>query len=78
MSGAGKSTLLAELETRGFWAVDTDYGDYFETVDGESLWIEQRIDELLSAEPLLRAATLEVVTTIPVAAVADAVLDHVR
>lgn len=32
-----------------------------------------------TVEPLLRAsATLEVVTTMPVAAVADAVLDHVR
>jgi adenylate kinase family enzyme len=50
MSGTGKSTLLAELAARGYWTVDTDYGDYFETVDGESLWIEARIDELLSAE----------------------------
>jgi adenylate kinase family enzyme len=143
MSGTGKSTLLAELATRGHWTVDTDYGDYFETVDGESLWIETRIDELLSTEdprgllfvqgttrnqvvfyprfdhvvllsaprelvverlrtrtnnsygrraaeiaailqdlaevePLLRAsATFEVVTTVPVEVVADAVLAHV-
>jgi hypothetical protein len=143
MSGTGKSTLLAELARRGYWTVDTDYGDYFETVDGESLWIESRIYELLSVddprgplivagttrnqvtfypqfdhvvllsapeeliverlrartgncfgrspaemarvladlaevEPLLRAsATLEVVTTMPVADVADAVLAHV-
>lgn len=143
MSGTGKSTLLAELATRGCWTVDTDYGGYFETVDGEPLWIEERIDELLSTEdprgvlivagttrnqvdfyprfdhvvllsapkdvlvqrlrvrtnnpygqnpaeiaatlddlvevePLLRvAATLEVVTTIPVPAVTDAVLAHV-
>jgi adenylate kinase family enzyme len=143
MSGTGKSTLLAELAARGYWTVDTDYGDYFETVDGESLWIESRIDELLSTddprgilivagttrnqvtfyprfdhvvllsapeeliverlrartgnsfgrsptemagvladlaevEPLLRAsATLEIVTTMPVADVADAVLAHV-
>ena len=45
MSGTGKSTLLAELARRGYWTVDTDYGDYFETVDGESLWIEARIDD---------------------------------
>ncbi|OPX09047.1 AAA family ATPase [Mycobacterium sp. AT1] len=143
MSGTGKSTLLAELARRGYWTVDTDYGDYFETVDGESLWIESRIEDLLSVddprgllivagttrnqvtfyprfdhvvllsapeeliverlrartdntfgrspdemaavladlaevEPLLRAsATLEVVTTKPVADVADAVLAHV-
>jgi RNase adaptor protein for sRNA GlmZ degradation len=143
MSGTGKSTLLAELADRGYWTVDTDFGDYFETVDGESLWIEARIDELLSVddprgvlfvqgttrnqvrfyprfdhvvllsapaelmverlqtrttnsfgrgshelaavlddlaqvEPLLRAAaSLEVVTTVPVAQVAEAVLAHV-
>jgi RNase adaptor protein for sRNA GlmZ degradation len=143
MSGTGKSTLLAELADRGYWTVDTDYGDYFEAVDGESLWIDARIDELLSVEdsrgvlfiqgttrnqvafyprfdhvvllsapeelmverlqtrttnsfgrgshelaavlddlaqvePLLRAAaSLEVVTTVPVAQVADAVLAHV-
>lgn len=144
MSGVGKSTLLAELAARGYRTVDTDYGDYFETIDGEELWREARIDELLSTEdpsgilivagttrnqvafysrfdhvvllsapadvlvqrlrtrtnnpygrrdaeiaetltylaevePLLRAsATLEVVTTVGVGAVADAVLAHVR
>lgn len=143
MSGTGKSTLSAELATRGYRTVDTDYEDYLETVDGERPWIEDRIDSLLSTkdprgvlfvagavsnqvnfyprfdhvvllsapaevvvetlrtrinnpygrrpkelaailadleavEPLLRsAATLEVVTTIPVAVVADAVLAHV-
>jgi shikimate kinase len=146
MSGAGKSSLLDELAVRGHRAVDTDYGDYFHAVDGESLWREDRISALLDSapdelpgvlfvqgttrnqavfyhrfdhvvllsappevlaerlatragnpygkdpdelaetlryqqtvEPLLRAsATLEVVTTIPVARVADIVLDHVR
>jgi len=144
MSGTGKSTLLDELADRGHWTVDTDYGGYFEVVDGESLWIDARIDDLLSVddprgllfvqgttrnqvtfyprfdhvvllsapeeviverlrtrttntygrdglelaavlddmaqvEPLLRAAaTLEVVTTVPVATVADVVLAHVR
>ncbi|WP_235892305.1 AAA family ATPase [Mycolicibacterium hodleri] len=143
MSGTGKSTLLTALAARGYWTVDTDYGDYFETIDGESTWIEARIDELLSiddprgvlfvqgttgnqvvfyprfdhivllsapaeliverlrtrttnsygrrpadvaailenladVEPLLRAsATLEVVTTVPVEMVVDAVLNHV-
>ncbi|MDT5181340.1 MAG: hypothetical protein QOJ95_5538 [Mycobacterium sp.] len=143
MSGTGKSALLAELAARGHWTVDTDYGGYFETIDGEPLWIESRIDELLSiedprgvlfvqgttrnqvvfyprfdhvvllsapvdvmlerlrtrtgnaygqrpeeiaetlenlaeVEPLLRlSATLEVVTTVPVGVVADAVLAHV-
>ena len=146
MSGVGKSSLLDELAARGHRTVDTDYGGYFHTVDGESLWREDRISALLGSapdelpgvlfvqgttrnqvlfyprfdhiillsappeilaerlaarttnrygkdpaelaetllyqqtvEPLLRAsATLEVVTTIPVARVADIVLDHVR
>ncbi|KAA0101365.1 ATP-binding protein [Mycolicibacterium sp. P1-18] len=144
MSGTGKSTLLTELAGRGHWTVDTDYGDFFETVDGESLWIEARIEELLAVddprgvlfvagatrnqvafyprfdhvvllsapadvvverlrtrttnsfgrdarelaavlddlaqvEPLLRtAASVEVVTTVPVAEVADVVLAHVQ
>ena len=146
MSGVGKSSLLDELAARGHRTVDTDYGGYFHTVDGESRWREDRISALLGSapdelpgvlfvqgttrnqvlfyprfdhiillsappeilaerlaarttnrygknpaelaetllyqqtvEPLLRAsATLEVVTTIPVARVADIVLDNVR
>jgi shikimate kinase len=145
MSGTGKSSLLDELAARGYRIADTDYGDYYETVSGERLWREDRIDALLSSapaelpgvlfvqgttrnqvrfyprfdhivllsapaevlaerlatrttnpygkdpdelsetleylqtvEPLLRAAaTLEVVTTVPVARVADIVLEHV-
>jgi adenylate kinase family enzyme len=145
MSGTGKSSLLHELATRGYRAVDTDYGDYFQTINGETLWRENQISALLSSapdelpgvlfiqgttrnqvlfyprfhhivllsapretlaerlatrttnpygkdpaelaetlryqqtvEPLIRAsATLEVVTTVPVAQVADIVLDHV-
>ena len=145
MSGTGKSSLLHELAARGYRTVDTDYGDYFETVDGERLWREDRISMLLSSapddppgvlfvqgttrnqtlfyprfhhivllsappeilagrlatrttnpygkdpaelaetlqyqqtvEPLLRAAaTVEVVTTVPVVRVADIVLGHV-
>lgn len=141
MSGVGKSSLLAELARRGHRTVDTDYGDYHETIDGEQLWREDRIAALLdedgqdplivsgttrnqvvfyplfdhivllsapaevlverlttrttnpygkdlaqvaetlgyleTVEPLLReAATLEVVTTVPVAQVADIVLAH--
>jgi adenylate kinase family enzyme len=145
MSGTGKSSLLDELAARGYRTADTDYGDYYETVSGERLWREDRINALLSSapdelpgvlfvqgttrnqvlfylrfdhivllsapaevvaerlatrttnhygkdpaelaetleylqtvEPLLRAvATLEVVTTEPVARVADIVLEHV-
>jgi shikimate kinase len=145
MSGTGKSTVLDELSARGYRTVDTDYGEYYELVDGEQLWRADRIEALLrttpadsgqvlfvqgttrnqgtfypwfdhvvllsapvevlierlttrttnpygkdpaeladtlryvqTVEPLLRAsATLEVVTTIPVRQVADAILEHV-
>jgi len=145
MSGTGKSSLLDELAARGYRTADTDYGDYYQTVGGERLWRENRINALLASapdelpgvlfvqgttrnqvlfyprfdhivllsapaevlaerlatrttnpygkdpaelaetleylqtvEPLLRAAaTLEVVTTVPVARVADIVLKHV-
>src|SRR5262245_5964022 len=50
MSGAGKSSLLGELAARGHRTVDTDYGAYHATVDGEWLWREDRIDALLSEE----------------------------
>ena len=51
MSGAGKSSLLDELAARGYRTVDTDYGDYFQVVDGESLWREDRIGALLASAP---------------------------
>lgn len=51
MSGTGKTTLLAEFAARGYRIVDTDYGDYYETVGGERLWREDRIDALLSSAP---------------------------
>ena len=47
MSGVGKSALLDELAARGYRTVDTDYGDYFELVDGEQLWRQDRIEALL-------------------------------
>src|SRR5580698_6813154 len=51
MSGTGKSSLLDELAGRGYRTVDTDYGDYFQTIDGESLWCEDRVSALLSSVP---------------------------
>ena len=51
MSGAGKSSLLDELAARGHRTVDTDYGDYFHTVDGERRWREDRISALLDSAP---------------------------
>lgn len=50
MSGVGKSSVLVELAARGYKAVDTDYGDYKEFVDGEWLWNEPRIQELLDTQ----------------------------
>jgi shikimate kinase len=56
MSGTGKSTALAELGRRGFRVVDTDFGGWSEWLpaagsdDGEWLWREDRIAELLSSE----------------------------
>ncbi|WP_235654020.1 AAA family ATPase [Mycolicibacterium houstonense] len=47
MSGVGKSTVLAELARRGFDTVDTDEGSWIEMVDGEPLWREALINELL-------------------------------
>ena len=51
ISGTGKSSLLHELAARGYRTADTDYGGYFETVDGERLWREDRISMLLSSAP---------------------------
>lgn len=47
MSGTGKSALLDELSARGYPTADTDYGDYYERVDGEPLWRADRIEALL-------------------------------
>lgn len=51
MSGTGKSTLLDELSARGHPTVDTDYGDYYELVDGERLWRADRVEALLCSTP---------------------------
>jgi adenylate kinase family enzyme len=56
MSGTGKSTALAELGRRGFRIVDTDFGGWGEWIpardgaEGEWLWREDRIAELLASE----------------------------
>jgi shikimate kinase len=51
MSGVGKSALLDELARRGYRTVDTDYGDFYEQVDGERLWRRDRIEALLRSAP---------------------------
>jgi dephospho-CoA kinase len=54
MSGTGKSTALVELGKRGFRVVDTDSAAWSEWVpgadgdDGEWLWREDRMAELLA------------------------------
>ena len=50
MPGTGKSTIVAELAARGFKAVDADQGWSHFAPDGEWLWIESRIEELLATE----------------------------
>jgi len=50
MSGTGKSTALAELSARGFRVIETDEPGWKELRDGEQVWREDRIAELLAAE----------------------------
>ncbi len=56
MSGTGKSSALAELGRRGYRVVDTDDPGWSEWVDssgdgrGESLWVEERMTQLLSSD----------------------------
>ncbi|AQT82783.1 hypothetical protein B1R94_12890 [Mycolicibacterium litorale] len=61
MSGVGKSTALARLALRGFATVDTDTGPWIRDVDGEPLWDEPLIEQLLAAprrSPLFVQATV--------------------
>ena len=50
MSGTGKSAALAELAGLGFRAVDTDEPGWDEWRDGEWVWREDRMAELLATE----------------------------
>jgi dephospho-CoA kinase len=50
MSGTGKSTVIAALGALGYKAVDADYGWCTTAPDGEWLWHEGRVDQLLSTE----------------------------
>lgn len=56
MSGTGKSSALAELERRGFRVVDADLAEWSEWIpptdeaEGEWLWREDRMAELLAEE----------------------------
>ncbi|GAA2263554.1 hypothetical protein GCM10009853_015990 [Glycomyces scopariae] len=69
MSGTGKSTVLQRLAQLGHTTVDTDEGGWIELAplpDGtgtERMWVEDRIDALLSVhelsgEPLFIAGTV--------------------
>ena len=50
MSGTGKSTVIAALADRGYKALDTDYGWCTTAHDGEWLWHEEAVDQLLTTE----------------------------
>jgi len=51
MSGTGKTTALAELARRGFRTVETDDPGWKELRDdGEPIWREPRMSELLAAD----------------------------
>lgn len=50
MSGTGKTTVLVELGRRGYRVVETDEPGWKEWRDGEELWREPEISELLAAE----------------------------
>lgn len=47
MSGVGKSTVLTELGRLGYFTVETDDDGWIDVVDGEPLWRESSIEELL-------------------------------
>jgi RNase adaptor protein for sRNA GlmZ degradation len=49
MSGTGKSSVLHVLGERGHRVVDTDTDEWSEWVDGDWLWDEQAMAELLAA-----------------------------
>lgn len=48
MSGTGKSTVLLELARRGHRMVDTDSDEWSEWLEGDWIWREDRIAELLT------------------------------
>lgn len=78
MSGTGKSSLLDELAARGYRAVERLATRTANPYGKDPAEVAQVLRYRQTVEPLLRAAaTLEVVTTVPVARVADIVLDHV-
>ncbi len=50
MSGTGKSTLIRELAARGYKAIDTDYGYCERGLEGDWVWREDAIRQLLASE----------------------------
>lgn len=50
ISGTGKSTVVAELAARGYKALDADDGLCRTAADGEWLWNEDLVDQVLSTE----------------------------
>jgi len=50
MSGTGKTTALEELGRRGYRVVETDEPGWKEWRDGEEVWQEQKIADLLAVD----------------------------
>jgi shikimate kinase len=50
MSGTGKSTVLAALAARGFQVVDTDDPGWKQRRDGDWVWREDLMSDLLAAD----------------------------
>jgi dephospho-CoA kinase len=50
MSGTGKSAALVELGRRGYRVVETDEPGWKEWRDGEEVWREREISELLAVQ----------------------------
>ena len=50
MSGVGKTTVLDELGRRGYRVVETDEPGWKEWRDGEQVWRERKIAELLAGD----------------------------
>jgi dephospho-CoA kinase len=57
MSGTGKSSVIEALKRHGYQAVDTDYDNYCLEQNGERLWNESKMQDLLTSnlEPLFVA-----------------------
>jgi dephospho-CoA kinase len=49
MSGTGKSSVITNLKKRGYYAIDTDYGNWKVFSESENDWLlnEQKLVDIL-------------------------------